>query len=90
VTPPAHEVLSGVTRDLVVRLAAREGIPVSEAPLALDSVTRWQECFITSTSRHVMPVISVDSETVGNGRPGTISQRLHALFEDYFRRATGG
>jgi len=89
VTPPAHAVLSGVTRDIVVRLAMQDGVALIEAPLPLIKVTTWQECFITSTNRHVMPVVSVDGRRVGDGQVGPVTRRLGALFEDCFNRVVG-
>jgi branched-subunit amino acid aminotransferase/4-amino-4-deoxychorismate lyase len=82
-TPPAQTVLSGVTRDIVIALAAASGIPLREVPLLVSEMPRWDECFITSTSRHIMPVTVVDGAPVGNGIVGTITGRLMALFEAY-------
>ncbi|MGC8780279.1 MAG: aminotransferase class IV, partial [Anaerolineae bacterium] len=84
-TPPADRVLAGVTRDLLMELAGREGLPIRETPLALADRPRWDECFITSTSRHVMPITAVDGRPVGDGRVGPLTQRLAAIFEEYFR-----
>lgn len=90
VTPPAHEVLSGVTRDIVIALATRHGIPLQQAALPVDGISGWQECFITSTSRHIMPVTRVDGRPIGNGRVGPLTQQLSALFEAYFTKKTAG
>jgi D-alanine transaminase len=88
VTPPAREVLSGVTRDIVIPLAAGGGIPLAEAPLPLAELPHWDECFITSTSRHVMPVTAIDGRPVGTGHVGSITRRLTGLFESYFAKHT--
>ena len=69
-TPPAHGVLSGVTRDIVIALAAADGIPLREACSRHPTCRHWDECFITSTSRHVMPVTVVDGTPVGMGWSG--------------------
>jgi D-alanine transaminase len=86
-TPPAQAVLAGVTRDLVIALAAANGIPFREEPLPLAATARWTECLITSTSRHVMPVTTVDGKPVGDGRVGPVTRKLMALFEAYFADA---
>lgn len=83
-TPPATEALSGVTRDVVIALAQERGIPWRETPLPLDEVAGWDECFITSTSRHVMPVTTIDRRPVGSGAVGPLTTRLAALFEGRF------
>jgi branched-subunit amino acid aminotransferase/4-amino-4-deoxychorismate lyase len=83
-TPPAPAVLSGVTRDLVIALAAANGIFVSEALLPLAEVARWDESFITSSNRHVMPITTVDGRPVGAGSVGPVTRQLIALFETHF------
>ena len=83
-TPPAHSVLSGVTRDIVVALAAADGIPLRESAPDHQTVSCWDECFITSTSRHVMPVTVVDGTPVSHGVVGPVTHRLMALFKTYF------
>jgi len=60
-----------------------------EAPLLLESIPRWEECFITSTNRHVMPVTAVDGRPVGDGRVGPVTQRVMGLFEECFSRSVG-
>lgn len=87
VTPPAHQVLSGVTRDLVIGLARSDGIRVSERLLPLVTMTEWSECFITSTSRHVMPVSVIDQQPLGNAHVGPLTRRLMTLFESCFHNA---
>jgi len=89
-TPSAEEVLSGVTRDLVITLAAENGIPLQQAELPVSGISGWQECFITSTSRHIMPVTRIDGQPVGDGRVGPLTQRISALFEVYFAAHTRG
>jgi branched-subunit amino acid aminotransferase/4-amino-4-deoxychorismate lyase len=89
VTPHRSKVLSGVTRDIVMRVAQDDGLPVEETTLPVDGIGKWQECFITSTSRHVMPVSVIDGKPVGAGKPGPTSQRIHNLFETYFRSQVG-
>jgi branched-subunit amino acid aminotransferase/4-amino-4-deoxychorismate lyase len=89
VTPPHTEVLSGVTREVVIRLAHENGVELAEAELPVAEIGGWQECFITSTSRHVMPVNTIDGQPVGSGEVGPITQRLHDLFEAYFVSQVG-
>lgn len=83
-TAPDHEVLAGVTRDVLMALARGAGIHVREMPLPLDEINCWDECFITSTSRHVMPVTRIDGQPVGDGKVGPLTKRLRALFEANF------
>jgi branched-subunit amino acid aminotransferase/4-amino-4-deoxychorismate lyase len=83
-TAPADQVLSGVARDIVLHLATTNHIALAETTLVLADVPRWTECFITSTSRHVLPITSIDGHPVGNGQVGPQTRRMMALFEEYF------
>jgi branched-subunit amino acid aminotransferase/4-amino-4-deoxychorismate lyase len=88
-TPPDDQVLSGVTRDLVMALARRAGIPLRAERLPLAEIGCWDECFITSTSRHLMPVTRIDDRPVGDGRVGPLTRRLQGLFEEDFAEHIG-
>ncbi len=85
-TPPSSDILSGETRECVLTLAADLGILTQEMPLSLAERSRWTEAFLTSTSRHVMPLTKIDQQPVGTGRVGPVTLRLHDAFEAYFRR----
>ena len=81
-TPPAGPyLLSGITRDLVVRLAKQAGMDVKERDISIDEVYRADEVFITATSIEVLPVIQVNDRPIGAGRPGRHTQHLFSLFE---------
>lgn len=86
-TAPEDEVLAGVTQIEVLRLAAELGLPVAQRPLPLAELARWDEAFLTSTSRHVLPLVRVDGRAIGDGRPGPLTQRLQTAFEAMFEAA---
>jgi len=85
-TPPGSDVLSGETRECVLALAAELGVAACEATLSLTDRSRWTEAFLTSTSRHVLPLTKIDRAPVGTGQIGPVTRRLHDAFEAYFRR----
>ena len=85
-TPPVELVLPGVTRALVLRLAAGAGIPAEERRLRLSERETWDEAFITSTSRKALPVTSLDGELIGDGSVGPVTRRLMEAFTSYDRR----
>ena len=86
ITPPAEEVLSGITRDLVWRLAEARGIDVVEGPVRRSELHQKQEMFVTSTSMHIVPIITVDEQPIGDGRIGPATRGLMADFEEYYVR----
>lgn len=82
-TPPEALVLPGVTRALSLGLARTDGLPVFERPLYLSEHPAWDEAFITSTSRKVLPVTRIEGAPVGGGLVGPATQRLIELFGEY-------
>jgi branched-chain amino acid aminotransferase len=76
-------ILLGVTRKTVIDIARGRGLKVIYQPLKLDQLADVEEAFITSSSRGIVPVIKIDSSTIGQGRPGSITKKLTASYEAY-------
>ena len=80
-TPPVEAgILEGVTRDAVIELAREAGIHVSETTLTKHDVYIADECFLTGTAAEVIPVVKVDSRTIGTGDPGPVTRDLRERF----------
>ena len=80
-TPPLDAgILAGVTRDAVIELAREAGIEVRESSLSKHDVYVADECFLTGTAAEVVPVVKVDSRTIGTGKPGPITRDLEKRF----------
>ena len=75
--PASNFILPGITRDVVVEIARELGIPVSETPIYRHEISTLEEAFLTGTTTDVMPVVAIDGQQVGSGRPGTITMRLY-------------
>ncbi|HET8645858.1 MAG TPA: aminotransferase class IV [Vicinamibacteria bacterium] len=72
--------LPGITRSLVLDVA--EGIlPVELTAVHVADLTGVQECFVTSASRGMLPVVAVDEVVIGTGRPGPITTELRRRFD---------
>ena len=85
-TPPIDAgILEGVTRDVVIGLAKQAGIEVREIPLTKHDVYIADECFLTGSAAEVVPVVTVDSRTIGDGVPGPMTQKLMAAFHKLTR-----
>ena len=83
-TPPLDAgILPGVTRRVVIDLAAALGIPVREEPIAVKDLLAADEAFITSTLKEVMPISTIDGRPVGSGRPGPVTLRLLRAIREY-------
>jgi D-alanine transaminase len=87
--PNSNAILPGVTRGLVLRLAARAGVPVREHVLKRDDLARVSELFLTGTTSEVLPVVTVDGRPVGDGRPGPIARRLQEAYRQAVREFVG-
>ncbi len=75
-------VLEGVTRREVLRRATAEGLEVLEQRLAPRDMFLAEEAFVTNTALGVMPLVAIDGRRVGRGRPGPITLRLKAAYDE--------
>lgn len=90
VTHPADEnILGGVTRDVVLKLARKAGIEVDEREFNITEAKAAAEAFITSTSVNVLPVVKIDDRLVGKGKVGEVTQKLGELYNAYIYKQTG-
>lgn len=84
--PAEHGILKGITRGVVMEVAAAEGLTVEERPISLAELRAAREVFITAASTIVVPVIKVDDQVIANGVPGSIGNRLRARFHEFAER----
>ena len=83
ITPPlVSSVLPGITRDSVLALARRLGIPVEEKVLPREMLYLADELFFTGTAAEITPILSVDRHAVGAGSRGPITAALQKAFFD--------
>jgi branched-chain amino acid aminotransferase len=86
-TPPAHlGILQGITRQTVLDLCGRLGIPAAEQVLTLHDMYTADECFLTGTGAELGPVVQLDGRTIGAGQPGPVTLRILAAFRDLAAR----
>jgi len=84
VTPPKGPyLLPGITRDLILELAAAHGIAHREAAISLADLNAAEEVWLTSSTREILPVTRLDQRAVGNGRPGPVWRRMMSLYQEY-------
>lgn len=85
-TPPISAgALRGVTRAVVMELAAAARLPVQEQPLAPQEIYSAEECFLTGTAAEIVPVSRLDGRRIGEGRPGPITMELTRRFRELTR-----
>jgi len=88
--PNSTDILPGITRGLILSLAARAGVPVREQVLRRDDLAEVSELFLTGTTSEVLPVVSVDGRVVGGGQPGPVTRRLQEAYRQAVREFVGG
>jgi branched-chain amino acid aminotransferase len=83
-TPPLEAgILMGITRRVVLEVARENEIRILELPLTEDVLLNADEAFITSSIREIVPVVQVDDQVLGLGRPGPVVTKIRELFSDY-------
>lgn len=87
ITPPAGDnILEGITRDTVMRLARKElGLEVVERSISRTELYSADEIFFSGTAMEVLAVVEVDDRRIGDGRQGKVCRRLKDLFFDVAR-----
>ncbi|MCH8091433.1 MAG: D-amino-acid transaminase [Proteobacteria bacterium] len=89
-TPPIdQQILGGITRRRILKLAEREGIEFTERHFTLKEAQSAREAFITSATTLVLPVTTIDGAVIANGKPGTFTRKLRQHYLA-FMAAPGG
>ncbi|MGR9013642.1 MAG: D-amino acid aminotransferase [Gammaproteobacteria bacterium] len=84
ITPPkSHEILPGITRDVILEIAEQNNISYSEDIISLDALKTASEIWLTSSTREIIPVVQLDNEIIANGKPGPIWKTMNRLFQAY-------
>ncbi|MDP3061987.1 MAG: aminotransferase class IV [Chloroflexota bacterium] len=81
VTPSVESgALPGITREVVLELAQREGVPIAERDVELEELFQATEAFLTNSLIELMPLTQVDGRPIGRGLRGPLTQRLGAAY----------
>lgn len=81
VPPPSNLMLTGITYDLVLELAAANGIPHQVRNISEAEVRAADELWMTSSTKEIMPIVKLDGVAVGAGVPGPMARRMDALYQ---------
>ncbi len=83
----SSDILHGITRAAVLRLAREAQMEVEERPFTIEEAQAADEAFITSASAFVMPVVEIDGAQIGGGAPGPVSKRLREIYLEESRKS---
>lgn len=81
--PKSNLMLPGVTYDVVLELAAANGVPSEVRPITEAELRAADEVWMTSSTKEVLAITMLDGQPVGTGRPGPLAQRMHALYQQF-------
>ncbi|MDE0531856.1 MAG: D-amino-acid transaminase [Albidovulum sp.] len=82
----SNDILHGVTRAAVLRLAREAQMQVEERPFTIEEAQNASEAFITSATNFATSVVSVDGIAIGSGKPGPVTARLREIYAEECRR----
>jgi D-alanine transaminase len=78
--PKTNYILPSITRDVALELCRTADIPVRETPIFASELASADELFLAGTTVEIMPIVHVDQQAVGDGKPGPITRKLNTLF----------
>ena len=82
----SHDILHGITRAAVLRLAKEAQMRIEERSFTIAEAQAADEAFATSASAFVMPVVGIDGVSVGDGAPGPVAKRLREIYLEESRK----
>jgi len=83
VAPPKdHLILPGITYDAALELAREGGLPFAVRPVTKEEALTADEMWLSSSTKEVLAVTTLDGRAFGNGKPGPVYRRMYALFQE--------
>lgn len=82
-SPKDEKVLPGITRDVVLKLAADNNIPLLEQAVTEQQLKHADEIWMSSSTKEVLPITELDNEPVGTGKPGPVWKQIDRLYQQY-------
>ncbi len=87
--PSTNEILSGIARDVTLKIAHDLKIEVLEKPFSKEEMFAADEAFLTGTTTNILPVVQVDDAIIGKGKPGEVTLKLLDKFIEHIKNQTG-
>ncbi|MCJ7842765.1 D-amino-acid transaminase [Lederbergia sp. NSJ-179] len=78
--PATNLILNGITRQVILKLCQAHQIPVAEEEFQIEDLKTADEIFISSTTSEIMPIVELDGQSIGDGKPGPFTRKLQTLF----------
>ncbi len=81
--PKDHLVLPGITYDVVIEIARAREFQIEVRPVSEAEVRSADEIWVTSSTKEVLAVTTLDGKPVGDGKPGLLFRRMHTLYQSF-------
>ena len=81
--PKSNLILPGITYDVIVELAQGAGLPLEFRDVTEDEVRSADEIWVTSSSKEVLAIVTLDGKPVGDGKPGAVFRRMYGLYQEF-------
>lgn len=81
--PAGHDILRGITRQVILDLARKLDIPFEERKFSREEAYEAREAFLSNSSHFVTPVTRIDDRVIANGEPGSLSTALHSRYVEF-------
>lgn len=88
--PKSNLILPGITYDVVLELAAAEGQPHAVRPITEAELRSADEVWLTSSTKEITAVVTLDGQAVASGRPGPVFKRLYGAYQTFKQRVMRG
>ena len=85
-----HLMLTGITYDVVLELAAKHGLPTEVRDITDAEVRAADELWLTSSTKEVLPIVKLDDRPIGAGQPGRVFTRMYGWYQDFKRDVMRG
>ncbi|HWS02130.1 MAG TPA: D-amino acid aminotransferase [Gammaproteobacteria bacterium] len=91
ITPPkGPQLLPGITRDVILELAAHSALPYREGDISETDLHDADEIWVTSSTKEILPITQLDDKPIGTGKPGPVYRRMSVLYGTYKEQVRSG
>lgn len=83
--PLSNFILNGVTRNIILDLCKQKNIPFNEEYILVNKIFDYDEFFLTGTTTEITPVVKVNKNLIGDGKPGKLTREIQNLFYEFVK-----
>ena len=81
--PKSNLILPGITYDVIAEIAQAAGLPFEFRDVSESELRNADEIWVTSSSKEVLAIVTLDGKPVGGGKPGPLFHRIYALYQEF-------